>query len=176
LKKIFTFFAFIICCALSALASTNLVDLGTGDELAFETSSNLVILSKPASPAQAAMVRIFDTNKICEMRMRITIQTPVPTWQAIKADMISLSQRMLVNAEEKEIVVKEIHNPGLTLFYYELTDNRPNTGDGKYMLQGVGTDEIKYLIQFMMLTNQKSPPEKAQIIQMLSTMRIHKKI
>ncbi len=59
----------------------------------------------------------------------------------IKKELAAEGAKLLVQSEEKEIVINDyLNNSSLAGYYYMLTDKNPKEGEFKYLVQGV----IKY--------------------------------
>lgn len=154
-----------------AQAGTNVVSLGTGDSLSVITDNSLAVQGTPATPARPATVVIKDDKDICELRLMFGIPAQVPTVDQIKEQMEASAQPMLANSVEGKVDIITLPNQSFSLLYFELTDKREDAGDGRFMLQGLGTSG-RYMCQFMMLTNQKTSDAKAAILKALGTMTI----
>ena len=156
---------------LTGKAQTNTVDLGTGDSLSVSTGTGLTMRSVPTMLGNPAKVILKDDKGVCEMPIEFGMPEPVPAEDKLKEQMQASAQPMVANSTEGKLEIKKIESASFTLLYFELTDKREDAGDGRFMLQELGTSG-KYLCQFMMLTNQKSLDVKTAILKSLGSMKI----
>jgi hypothetical protein len=156
-------------------ATTMELDLGSGDVLVIDAPQNILVKNVPATQGKPLIVKLADTNGQCEMRLMFATPAAIPTKEEMKTNMLTSGARLLTNSEEKQIEIKELPSKSLTFVYFELADKRQNAKDGRFMLQGIGTDGKKYMFQYMMLSNLKDSNAKTQILETISKMRIEKK-
>jgi hypothetical protein len=158
--------------------STNVIDLGMGDQLVFQGATNLIIESTPAHSAKEPRgIKITDASKVCEMKVQFSIQPNPQAWVGMTNHTVESSQYLLSQAEEKQIMLKEINQGAMTIVYFELTDKKTlksKVGEGHYLFTGMGTDHTKYIFGFRMLSDQKDSDAKKQIVQAISAMRFEK--
>ncbi len=175
MKKALMIMAAVFGCGFTAVAAGTVFDLGSGDQLSVPGATNLVVQSTAVRPDRAGFLSLADSNRVCEIRVLFKVARTVPSKNTLKEELTAAGQQLLPNAEEKELTFQEIPNSALALVYFELTDKRSDPGDGKYLLEGMGTDGTKYVLQFRMLSNLKDSRAKKQILDALSSMRIELK-
>jgi hypothetical protein len=89
---------------------------------------------------------------------------------AIRATVESSGQRLLSQAVEKKLVIKELRGPEVVGYFYSLTDKTPRANEYKYMIQGVvRLGNLK--LTFTILSNVKDGLEQRTALDVLKTAR-----
>jgi hypothetical protein len=150
-------------------------DLNGEGTLTIAVPQALRVQFAPAEGGQPAHLILFDTNKVCEMRMVLGKSAGKLSDDQIKSQLLEVGKKLMSAVVEKEIRVQELRGSAFTYFYFELTDSRQDPLKGsRYILQGLGGSP-GYVCEFVMLTNRKNSDAKDQILNSLRSLDIRAK-
>ncbi|MFN7812772.1 MAG: hypothetical protein ACK5SI_08955 [Planctomycetia bacterium] len=154
-----------------AVAAPRTIELAKGQTLSMDVPEELTVSNTPGTEEMPATVALKDGEGACEIRLKFATPKHIPTKEELKQTLQRSAQRLLADAVEDTIDVRELPQSIFVVMYFEVTDKREDAADGRYMLQGLGVSG-KYLCQFMMLTKEKDPPARKAVLKALASMRV----
>lgn len=150
------------------------LDLGPGKRLVITAPKDLSVTAQPADDRVPATLRIADAEQVYRLRVILAPVAKLMPEEEMRKILVKTGNDLLVNAVEKEIVVKEMEGKESKFVYFELTDSRKEEGDGRYMIQGVGRLP-GIAVQFMILSDRNVAEKKAALLAVIRNLAVEEK-
>ncbi len=179
MKIRFSIFTAIMCIASITFAESMTIDLGKEYVLVLQVPESLTFNETSNQTDSQTILLMKDKEGICNMRLTFVNLKPVknkrPLEEGLDKTLDKLSQRLLPDSVESKISIQKLSESKIPIIYYELTDKREDAGDGRYVLEGVGMSD-RCFCHFTIIMQQKTSSGKEELLNMLASMDINKKI